>query len=83
MATARETLGNALAAAARLGGEAGRTLAAEARTAFGHGIQATGLAGAVLLAVAAVVAWLLLRPGSGEAAHAEDGTREPAATPHG
>ncbi|MFH9106795.1 MFS transporter [Streptomyces albus] len=88
MATARETLGNALAAAARLGGEAGRTLAAEARTAFGHGIQATGLAGAVPLAVAAVVAWLLLRPGSGEtdegeAAHAEDGTREPAATPHG
>ncbi|MGP3974510.1 MFS transporter [Streptomyces sp. 8N114] len=59
---ARETLGNAVAAAARLGGDPGRELAAEAKSAFAGGIQFTGLAGAGLLAVAAALAWVLLRP---------------------
>ncbi|MBO8193145.1 MFS transporter [Streptomyces oryzae] len=59
---ARETLGNALAAAARLGGAPGSALVAEAKSAFTRGVQVTGLAGAGLLAVAAVLAWLLLRP---------------------
>ncbi|MFE9332313.1 hypothetical protein [Streptomyces sp. NPDC006925] len=71
--TARETLGNALAAAAHLGGEPGRVLVAEARSAFTVGVQAAGLAGAALLAVAAVLAWLLLRPRPGEGGGAAPG----------
>ncbi|MEU3193498.1 hypothetical protein ABZ686_23355 [Streptomyces sp. NPDC006992] len=70
--TARETLGNALAAA-HLGGEPGRVLVAEARSAFTVGVQAAGLAGAALLAVAAVLAWLLLRPRPGEGGGADPG----------
>ncbi|MGP3988807.1 MFS transporter [Streptomyces sp. 3N207] len=59
---ARETLGNAVAAAARLGGDPGSALVAEARSAFAGGIQVAGLAGAGLLAVAAALAWVLLGP---------------------
>ncbi|NLU67769.1 MFS transporter [Streptomyces sp. HNM0574] len=62
MDAAGETLGNALHAAGELGGEAGRALAAAAREAFTGGIQITGLAGAVVLVLAAVQAWVLLRP---------------------
>ncbi|NSC20806.1 MFS transporter [Streptomyces albus subsp. chlorinus] len=63
---ARETLGAALATAARLGDGAGRALMTEARDAFADGIRATGLAGALLLAVAAALAWMLLRPRPGQ-----------------
>ncbi|WP_019355379.1 MFS transporter [Streptomyces sp. AA1529] len=76
---ARETLGNAQADAVRLGGEPGRALLAEARSAFTGGVQATGLAGAALLAVAAVLAWLLLRPRPGEGGDADPGSGRPAA----
>ncbi|MBO8201737.1 MFS transporter [Streptomyces smyrnaeus] len=87
---ARETLGNALAAAARLGGGPGQALVAEARSAFSRGVQITGLAGAALLAVAAVLAWVLLRPRPGKdggEAGVPDRSgrpeREAATSPHG
>ncbi|MFJ9727606.1 MFS transporter [Streptomyces sp. NPDC101209] len=53
---ARETLGGALAAADRIPG-----LAATAREAFTHGMQGAAIAGAVLLAAAAVLAARTLR----------------------
>ncbi|GAA2080146.1 MFS transporter [Streptomyces albiaxialis] len=62
---ARETLGSALHAAGGLGGAPGQALADAARDAFGRGIQITGAAGAVLLVLAAVQAWLMLRPARG------------------
>ncbi|MFF8729637.1 MFS transporter [Streptomyces sp. NPDC015171] len=65
---ARETLGGALATAAALPGRAGETLLATAREAFISGMRGAALAGAVLLAVAAVGAAMTLRqiaPGRG------------------
>ncbi|NYV74938.1 MFS transporter [Streptomyces sp. UH6] len=58
---ARETLGGALAVAAELPGHAGESLALAARAAFTDGMHAAGLTGAVVLAVAAVVAATALR----------------------
>ncbi|MES4892586.1 MFS transporter [Streptomyces sp. NPDC096012] len=65
---ARETLGGALAAAGRLPGPAGETLLGTARHAFAGGMQGAMIAGAVLLALAAVGAAVSLRrtgPGEG------------------
>ncbi|MGW8380889.1 MFS transporter [Streptomyces sp. ODS28] len=61
MESAKETIGNALATASRVGGEAGHTLADAARGAYTGGIQITGAVGAALLAFAAVQAWVLLK----------------------
>jgi DHA2 family multidrug resistance protein-like MFS transporter len=55
-AAAHETLGGALALAARLPGRAGDALATAARAAFTHGMQGAALAGALVLAAAAVAA---------------------------
>ncbi|MGW5016697.1 MFS transporter [Streptomyces cacaoi] len=63
--SARETLGNALHIAASVGGDTGRALASAARDAFERGVQFTGAAGAVLLVLATVQAWVLLRPAPG------------------
>ncbi|MFB8178852.1 MFS transporter [Streptomyces sp. NPDC055966] len=60
-AGARETLGGALATAARLPGRAGESLLATAREAFTSGMRGAALAGAVILVVAAVGAALSLR----------------------
>ncbi|MFJ5264464.1 MFS transporter [Streptomyces sp. NPDC088387] len=60
-AEARETLGGALASAARLPGETGETLAAAARDAFTDGMRAAALAAAILLLAAAAVALTALR----------------------
>jgi DHA2 family multidrug resistance protein-like MFS transporter len=65
---ARETLGGALATAGRLPGPAGETLLDTARHAFTGGMQGAMIAGAVLLALAAVGAAVTLRrtgPGEG------------------
>ncbi|MEU1007292.1 MFS transporter [Streptomyces sp. NPDC005890] len=58
---ARETLGGALATAARLPGRAGDTLLATAREAFTSGMRGAALAGAVILVLAAVGAAVTLR----------------------
>ncbi|MGW2658710.1 MFS transporter [Streptomyces sp. NPDC001478] len=58
---ARETIGGALAAAAQLPGEAGGTLVAAARSAFTTEVHAASVAGAVVMAGAAVVAVVGLR----------------------
>ncbi|MEV5104871.1 MFS transporter [Streptomyces massasporeus] len=60
-ATARETLGGALAVADRLPGRAGDALATAAREAFTSGMHAAAVTGAVLLAGAAAVAAVTLR----------------------
>ncbi|MET7380204.1 MFS transporter [Streptomyces sp. NPDC005526] len=60
-AAAHETLGGALAVAGRLPGRAGDALAATAREAFTHGMRGAALAGAVLLALAALAAAGTLR----------------------
>ncbi|MGY5055941.1 MFS transporter [Streptomyces sp. 900105755] len=60
-AGARETLGGALATAARLPGPAGESLTRAAREAFTSGMQGAAIAGAVLLALAAVGAGVTLR----------------------
>jgi DHA2 family multidrug resistance protein-like MFS transporter len=60
-AQARETLGGALADASRLPGGAGESLLATAREAFTGGMRGAALAGAVLLALAAVGAAVTLR----------------------
>ncbi|MCX4765191.1 MFS transporter [Streptomyces sp. NBC_01275] len=60
-APARETLGGALAAAGRLPGRTGDALATAAREAFTHGMHGAAIAGAVLLAGAAVAATATLR----------------------
>ncbi|MER6784514.1 MFS transporter [Streptomyces sp. NPDC000658] len=60
-AEARETLGGALATAAHLPGRTGDALAAAAREAFTHGMQGAAIAGAVVLAGAAVAATATLR----------------------
>ena len=57
-AAARETLGGAAAAAERTGDPA---LLEAARSAFDAGVGVTSAAGTVLVAVAAVVAWVTLR----------------------
>ncbi|AYN39259.1 MFS transporter [Streptomyces dangxiongensis] len=64
-AEARETLGGALTAAARLPGRPGASLLAAAREAFTSGMQGVAVAGAVLLALAAVGAALTLRTTGG------------------
>ncbi|MGW1987080.1 MFS transporter [Streptomyces collinus] len=60
-AEARETLGGALADADRLPGRAGRSLLATAREAFTSGMHGAAIAGAVVLALAAVGAAVTLR----------------------
>jgi DHA2 family multidrug resistance protein-like MFS transporter len=60
-AEARETLGGALATAARLPGPAGEALTRSAREAFTSGMQGAAIAGAVLLTLAAVGAAVTLR----------------------
>ncbi|MFF3918721.1 MFS transporter [Streptomyces sp. NPDC001852] len=60
-ARARETLGDALATAAHLPGRAGESLLGTAREAFTTGMQGAAIAGAVLLALAAVGAAVSLR----------------------
>ncbi|MFG2132065.1 MFS transporter [Streptomyces sp. NPDC048751] len=60
-AQAQETLGGALAVADRLPGRAGDALATAAREAFTSGMQGAAIAGAVLLAGAAVAASVTLR----------------------
>ncbi|MGY5117539.1 MFS transporter [Streptomyces sp. 900105755] len=60
-AGARETLGGALAMAARLPGPAGESLTRAAREAFTSGMQGAAIAGAALLALAAVGAGVTLR----------------------
>jgi hypothetical protein len=65
---AHETLGGALVAAGQLPGRAGDALATAAREAFTDGMRAAAIAGAVLLAGAAVAAATLRRiphPGTG------------------
>jgi len=58
---ARETLGGALALAGQLPGRTGDALATAAREAFTSGMQGAAIAGAVLLAAAAVLAARALR----------------------
>jgi DHA2 family multidrug resistance protein-like MFS transporter len=58
---ARETLGGALAVATRLPGRTGDALATAAREAFTSGMQGAAIAGAVLLAAAALLAARALR----------------------
>ncbi|MGP4045220.1 MFS transporter [Streptomyces sp. 2A115] len=60
-AAAHETLGGALAVAERLPGRSGDALVTAAREAFTSGMQAAGVAGAVLLLAAAVLAAATLR----------------------
>ncbi|MEU7059847.1 MFS transporter [Streptomyces sp. NPDC046197] len=60
-AAAHETLGGALAVARQLPGRAGDALAASAREAFTSGMQGAAIAGAVVLALAAVGAATTLR----------------------
>ncbi|GHE14847.1 MFS transporter [Streptomyces alanosinicus] len=60
-AAARETLGDALVTAARLPGTSGASLLATAREAFTTGMNGAAIAGAILLALAAVGAALSLR----------------------
>ncbi|MFE6764405.1 MFS transporter [Streptomyces sp. NPDC057689] len=82
---ARETIGGALAAAARLPGEAGGNLVDAARSAFTTEVHAASVAGAVVMAGAAVVALVGLRsvqqdnakatePAEGEGAAAQSST---------
>ncbi|MGW0770862.1 MFS transporter [Streptomyces sp. NPDC002676] len=59
--TARETLGGALATAARLPGRTGDSLLATAREAFTSGMHGAAIAGTAVLAVAAVGAAVTLR----------------------
>ena len=58
---ARETLGGAANAAADLGGTAGTALMEAARTAFTSGMHMTSAIAVVIVAAAAVQAWVLLR----------------------
>ncbi|MFI9562304.1 MFS transporter [Streptomyces rishiriensis] len=60
-AQARETLGGALAIAGHLPGRTGDALATAAREAFVHGMQGAAIAGAAILAGAAVAATATLR----------------------
>ncbi|MER7057460.1 MFS transporter [Streptomyces sp. NPDC000351] len=60
-AAAHETLGGALAVAGQSPGSAGDSLATAAREAFTQGMQAAAIAGAVVLAGAAVLASVTLR----------------------
>ncbi|MFI5822635.1 MFS transporter [Streptomyces rishiriensis] len=60
-AQARETLGGALAVAGHLPGRTGDALATAAREAFVHGMQGAAIAGAAILAGAAVAATATLR----------------------
>ncbi|MFD3875762.1 MFS transporter [Streptomyces sp. NPDC058623] len=73
----RETLGGAVAAAGRLGGEAGEHLLTLAREAFVHGMQYAAWGGAALLLGAALLTPVLLR-GPAQNAPAD---AEPVATP--
>jgi DHA2 family multidrug resistance protein-like MFS transporter len=73
-AAARETLGDALATAARLPCAAGQSLLATAREAFTTGMQGAAIAGAALLVLAAVGAALTLR--TIEVRDDEQGTRK-------
>lgn len=64
-AEARETLGGALVTAVRLPGRSGEALLTSAREAFTRGMHAAAIAGAVVLALAAIGAAVTLRrPGA-------------------
>lgn len=58
---AHETLGGAIEAARALPGRSGDALLEGARVAFTHGLHAAALGGAVVMVVAALVAWVTLR----------------------
>ncbi|MFI8088661.1 MFS transporter [Streptomyces sp. NPDC086080] len=60
-AAAHETLGGALAVAGQLPGRTGAALATAAREAFTHGMRGAAVAGALVFAGAAVLAWVTLR----------------------
>ncbi|MEV7421761.1 MFS transporter [Streptomyces sp. NPDC091212] len=60
-AAARETLGGAMSAAQRLGGDAGDSLLATAREAFTHGMGYAGVGAAVTMVGAAVLSVTVLR----------------------
>ncbi|MFV2195031.1 MFS transporter [Nocardiopsis sp. LOL_012] len=68
--SARETLGGAAQTSAELGGTAGADLMAAAQSAFTSGMHITSAIAAVMVLVAAVQAWLLLRGQAGPAAEA-------------
>lgn len=81
--SARDTLGSA----AHVPGQAGQTLLEAARTAFTHGLNQAGIAGAVVLAVAAVTIVGVLRrvpvttPQAEEAPVKESAALDPAQVP--
>jgi MFS transporter, DHA2 family, multidrug resistance protein len=77
LAGARATLGGALAAASRLPGRAGASLADAARAAFAHGLDYAALGAASAMILAAVLTALFLRGIRTECA--PDLTAEPAA----
>ncbi|WP_404956178.1 MFS transporter [Streptomyces sp. 147326] len=81
----RETLGGAVAAAHRIGGEAGEQVLTLAREAFVHGMQYAAWGGAALLLGAAVLAAALMRgieapapPAAEQAEAPADGAAVPA-----
>ncbi|MGO1055493.1 MFS transporter [Crossiella sp. CA198] len=57
----RESIGDAIAAAGRLTGEAGQQVVAAARSAFVDAVHVTAVTGAVLLVLAAVTALIAMR----------------------
>ncbi|MBV7281711.1 MULTISPECIES: MFS transporter [unclassified Corynebacterium] len=61
-ATARDTLGGAIATAESIGGEAGEALAASARAAFDSGVVVTSAIAVVLMGATATMAFFTLRP---------------------
>ena len=71
IATARETLGAALAVAAQLPADAGAALTVAARAAFTSGLQMAAVSGAAILVASAVVVAIVLR-GVRPAAQQED-----------
>ncbi|OLB74622.1 MAG: MFS transporter [Actinobacteria bacterium 13_2_20CM_2_71_6] len=76
-AAAHDTLGGATAVAAHLPGQAGAALLDGARVAFSHGLNITALAGAVTMAVAAILAVTLLRRVRTDPPAAEPAASEP------
>jgi DHA2 family multidrug resistance protein-like MFS transporter len=79
----RETLGGAVATAARTGGPEGEQVLALAREAFVHGMQYAAWAGAGLLLGAAVLAVALMRGVGKRAPLAAEPGGEPGALVHG
>lgn len=58
---ARETIGSAVSQASQLGGDAGSTLLDAARTAFTEELQVAAVAGGIVMALAAVFSFIMLR----------------------